>query len=552
MQNQKVGIKHSKSRISIPSHSRKDLNRVMTLDLEQTAAAISKKPKKSLTDSKDKLRKTLSLNTHTELPPIFPRKSSSNVTKEDNSFIMKPKKLSTKQLTQKIDINSQYLNTVSTSCNLLNSNTLNDFRKSNLSNNSSLMMSQTNKMPTIRKNSNMFLTKQLTLKLDKQSNIENNNNNIQLPAPNNAKKGKKIFLHSNTVEGLPKQKENKRKMSTNSSNSISEEDNLKSTQKNIRFQGFAVTQPGKIEDGSIKTNQDSFVILQRIFDIDFNIFSVMDGHGTNGHLVSQFSKQCAMEYFQKESNYLKKTRTNYALIIDEAIVLKKLTHNGYALIKSFFNKTDNELSSQKFDVHFSGTTCVILFQVGSKLICANAGDSRCILVKASPSDAVEFEYENLSNDHKPNNEGEKKRIEESGGVVEKFREANGELDGPYRAWVKGEEFPGLAVSRSLGDSVAENVGVVSDPEIIVKDIDSSARYIVLASDGVWDFLDGEDIIRIVTPFYRKNDPNGAAAEIVKEATNLWEKDGIERDDITVIISFIGQTSKKTLLKKETY
>ena len=38
----------------------------------------------------------------------------------------------------------------------------------------------------------------------------------------------------------------------------------------------------------------------------------------------------------------------------------------------------------------------------------------------------------------------------------------------------------------------------------------------------------------------------------QEATNLWEKDGIERDDITVIISFIGQTSKKTLLKKETY
>ena len=93
--------------------------------------------------------------------------------------------------------------------------------------------------------------------------------------------------------------------------------------------------------------------------------------------------------------------------------------------------------------------------------------------------------------------------------------------------------------------------MVSDPEIIVKDIDSSARYVVLASDGVWDFLDGEDIIRIVTPFYRKNDPNGAAAEIVKEATNLWENDGIERDDITVIISFIGQTSKKTLLKKET-
>ena len=75
--------------------------------------------------------------------------------------------------------------------------------------------------------------------------------------------------------------------------------------------------------------------------------------------------------------------------------------------------------------------------------------------------------------------------------------------------------------------------------------------IMTPSSGSISF-DGEDIIRIVTPFYRRNDPNGAAAEIVKEATNLWEKDGIERDDITVIISFIGQTSKKTLLKKETY
>lgn len=549
MQNQKLGNRKNKSRVSLPSQSRKDLNMVMTLDLEQTGSGVSKKPKKSLTDSKAKIRKTLSLNTNSELPPIFPRKSSTNIPKEDNSFITKPKRFSTKQLSQKIDINSQYLNSVSTSCNLQNSN---DFRKSSISNTSSKLMPQTTKVPTNRKNSNMFLTKQLTLNLDKQTNLENNNNIIQLTAPNNGRKNKKIFLRSNTVEGLPKQKENNRKSSANSSNSISEEDNLKSTQQSIRFQGFAVTQPGKIEDGSIKTNQDSFVILQRIFNIDFNIFSVMDGHGTNGHLVSQFSKQCAMEYFQRESNYLKKTRTNYSLVIDEAIVLKKLRHNGFAFIKSFFNKTDTDLSSQKFDVHFSGTTCVILFQIGTKLICANAGDSRCILVRSSPSEAVEFEYENLSNDHKPYLEGEKKRIEESGGVVEKYREANGELDGPYRVWVKGEEFPGLAVSRSLGDSIAENVGVVSDPEIIVKDIDSSARYVVLASDGVWDFLDGEDIIRIVSPFYKKNDPNGAASEIVKEATSLWEKDGIERDDITVIVSFVGETSKKTLLKKATY
>ena len=132
------------------------------------------------------------------------------------------------------------------------------------------------------------------------------------------------------------------------------------------------------------------------------------------------------------------------------------------------------------------------------------------------------------------------------------KEPNGELDGPFRVWVKGEEYPGLAVSRSLGDSVAESVGVISEPEIIVKDLDSTVKHIVLAYDGVWDYLSGDDIIDIVTPFFLRGDPGNAAKEIVSEATKMWEKDGIERDDITVIVSFIGEPNKGKVVKKETF
>ena len=137
-------------------------------------------------------------------------------------------------------------------------------------------------------------------------------------------------------------------------------------------------------------------------------------------------------------------------------------------------------------------------------------------------------------------------------MVAQCKEPNGELDGPFRVWVKGEEYPGLAVSRSLGDSVAESVGVISEPEIIVKDLDSTVKYIVLASDGVWDYLSGDDIIDIVTPFFLRGDPGNAAKEIVSEATKMWEKDGIERDDITVIVSFIGEPNKGKVVKKETF
>ena len=47
------------------------------------------------------------------------------------------------------------------------------------------------------------------------------------------------------------------------------------------------SQAGKGEDGFTKVNQDSFLVLQNEYNLkDFNIFSVLDGHGVNEHLVS--------------------------------------------------------------------------------------------------------------------------------------------------------------------------------------------------------------------------------------------------------------------------
>lgn len=38
--------------------------------------------------------------------------------------------------------------------------------------------------------------------------------------------------------------------------------------------------------------------------------------------------------------------------------------------------------------------------------------------------------------------------------------------GPLRVWVQDEDVPGLAMSRSIGDKVAQSVGVTPDPEIM--------------------------------------------------------------------------------------
>lgn len=56
-----------------------------------------------------------------------------------------------------------------------------------------------------------------------------------------------------------------------------------------------------------------------------------------------------------------------------------------------------------------------------------------------------------------------------------------------------EQIPGLAMSRSFGDYVASTVGVISDPELIYHKMNSKCGFLVIASDGVWEFLSNEEV-----------------------------------------------------------
>lgn len=69
----------------------------------------------------------------------------------------------------------------------------------------------------------------------------------------------------------------------------------------------------------------------------------------------------------------------------------------------------------------------------------------------------------LSRDHKPDAKDEKERIISWNGRIDTFREPNGDPIGPARVWLKHENVPGLAMSRSIGDLVAASVGVSAEP-----------------------------------------------------------------------------------------
>jgi serine/threonine protein phosphatase PrpC len=63
--------------------------------------------------------------------------------------------------------------------------------------------------------------------------------------------------------------------------------------------------------------------------------------------------------------------------------------------------------------------------------------------------------------------------------------------GPARVWLKHENIPGLAMSRSFGDFVASQVGVIAEPEVTQTELRKDHRFLMVASDGVWEFLSNE-------------------------------------------------------------
>ena len=60
------------------------------------------------------------------------------------------------------------------------------------------------------------------------------------------------------------------------------------------------------------------------------------------------------------------------------------------------------------------------------------------------------------------------------------------------------------MSRSLGDLVAASVGVSPEPEVLSFDLQPDDKFIIIASDGVWEFLSNEDVMHLMIPYFLRN------------------------------------------------
>ena len=292
--------------------------------------------------------------------------------------------------------------------------------------------------------------------------------------------------------------------------------------KMTKGQGFRacseLTQPGKDAEGNIKTDQDTPLMCLNVGGIPgFNLFGVLDGHGLHGHFVSKHCK----EYFIKNiSNYTESLKLLKGLTTAEEIYIE-FKNSKFNYIIELYNQVDTELATQDiFDYNLSGTTCNIVFQFNTHLVCANTGDSRGILIYDNGDNLNQGIFP-LSIDHKPDLPEELERIELSGGVVDTIKDIMGNSIGPARVFKSGFNYPGLAMSRSLGDLQGKEVGVIPTPQIIECEISKATKYFVVCSDGIWEFTSNEQVRDIGNMYYAKNDIEGFCKELIKFATNLW-------------------------------
>lgn len=254
------------------------------------------------------------------------------------------------------------------------------------------------------------------------------------------------------------------------------------------------------------------------------LFAVADGHGFYGRDVSTFVKQRFPDILAENENFM----VDNELALTEAVA-----------------ETAKQLKMVEFDINFSGTTFVSVLMTGKRLYCANVGDSRALVARQLADTPNEINPGRhwmsvaLSRDHKPDEEDEQERILRKGGRVEAYQDEEGNPLGPARVWLADEDIPGLAMSRSLGDLVAASVGTIFEPEILDYQLTPEDQFLVIGSDGIFEFLPNEDVVRIVVPFYKTGDIQGACDQLVKEAKQTWLQEEEVIDDITCVIVFLN-------------
>lgn len=235
--------------------------------------------------------------------------------------------------------------------------------------------------------------------------------------------------------------------------------------------------------------------------------AVFDGHG--GSTVSRAVAEGIVDHIMDTDDYKNDPQSPESLAV--------------ALCKAFIEadetlKRDPEFSNSSDEV---GSTGLLAIVTPTDIICANVGDSRCILSNARIQDVLQ-----LSVDHKPDVEFEKQRIIAAGGTV-------------FRGRVCG----GVAVSRSFGDFwfkrnaalKAHQQLVTAEPCVRIQHRDAADEFLVLCCDGIYDVMSNDQLRKFIRAKIKNNKTPQEICELLVDECLARGS----RDNMSVVLVVFG-------------
>ncbi len=209
------------------------------------------------------------------------------------------------------------------------------------------------------------------------------------------------------------------------------------------------------------------------------LICLFDGHG--GQEVSKFLQENISKFW---------------------LEILPLNQDNYGnKIKNVFLNLDQKLKENHF-YQVGSTGCIVYLTIENSqkiLYCANVGDTRAVLIKNNKG--VRLTYDDRASDPK-----EHERIVSHGGIV-----------------FGGRVYGQLMLSRAFGDWELKTYGVICEPHIIRYEIEDEDNYLVIATDGVFDVMEDEDVFQLSK---KQKNAKDFCDDIMKEAIERGSMDNI--------------------------
>jgi len=300
------------------------------------------------------------------------------------------------------------------------------------------------------------------------------------PKPNN-NSNKIIIVASNNENNKSNDYKNDKELINNASNNqeIDQNSNLQEKHIDLYFISYSYSENPNLEH---RKEMEDFHYIKAVLNkkLCCSYFGLFDGH--SGKEVGMY----LMENLHK--------------VISQEIKSNNVenSENMKIIIKNSFEKIDQEINSQNFKNETGSTGTVLLLykdidsKTGKSLLCANVGDSKAYLIKKN-------EIKIITKDHKCSDAEEVKRIRDTGGIV--FRE---------------RVFGTLMLTRSFGDKEMKKYGVLSTPDIFCQNIEEDDLFVIIASDGVWDVVEEDEVFKFAQDKISSNELSKKIIDLAKE------------------------------------